>query len=500
MKNWFKYSAVAIGAAVAGCTVGPNYHSPDVKMPDRYGTNPSTTLPTTQAASQLHAATAPSLTTRPEEDRIADLTTWWKGFDDPQLTALVERAAKANLDVRQAEARLRQARATLGIDAAQWYPSADANGNYTRQRAGGTERNGTSWRAGFDASWEIDVFGGTRRQVEADRASIEAFDADRRSVIVSTLAEVATNYVSLRGAQQRIRIALDNIQSQRDTLKLNETRYQAGIDSEADVARARAQVATFEATIPGLRITEALALHRLGVLLGEEPEALKAELTPPKEIPMALPAIPVGLPSELLRRRPDIVAAERRLATATANIGVATSELFPKFSLTGSFGTQAGKFKDMGNSRSLFWSIGPAVSWNVFDAGRIRSNIRLQNELQAEVFAAYESVILTSLEDVENAVVSYKNTVDQREAYRRSVIANQRSVELINGRFANGNGVATLLDVLIAQRDLFSAEDSLVSTETQLSQDLVSVYKALGGGWETFPENPPTTRGSDSVR
>jgi NodT family efflux transporter outer membrane factor (OMF) lipoprotein len=499
MRSWLKYSLTTLGAAVAGCTVGPNYQTPKVNLPEHYGSNPSTTLPTTQAASQLGTTTAPAMSTRPASEKIADLALWWKGFEDPILDSLIERATKGNLSVRQYEARLREARATLGIDAAPLYPSLSANGGLTRQRGGGAPVSNT-WTAGLDASWEIDVFGGTRRQVENGRALVEAAELDRRSTVVSTLAEVAMNYVTLRGAQQRIRIAMDNIESERETLKLNESRFQAGIDSEAEVAQARAQVAIFEATIPPLRIQESVAIHALSVLLGEAPESLKAELSAPKEIPMALPTIPVGLPSELLRRRPDVAAAERRLAAQTALNGVATSDLFPKFSLTGSFGSSAGQIKSIGSQRSLFWSVGPAVSWNVFDAGQIRSNIKLQSALQQEDFAIYESTILTSLQDVEDAIVQYKYTVEQREALRRAVIANQRSVELVSGRFYGGQGVATLLDVLVAQQNLFSAEDSLVTSESQLSQYLVSVYKALGGGWETIPENPPTTRGTESVK
>lgn len=488
--------SAAAATFVAGCAVGPNYQSPDVKTPSAFGSAQSGRVVTTQKSSEVDASSRPSgPTTTPA---VADLTHWWQSFDDPTLSSLVDRAVANNLDLKQAESRIRQSRAQLGINAADYYPTLDANGNVTRQRAsdstgpGGSRvpgsggRESTLWRAGFDASWEVDVFGGVRRSVEAARADLDATFEDRNSVITTLLAEVASNYVQLRGAQQRIRIANDNIESQKQTLGLNEARFQAGISSEFDVARARAQVASFEATVPSLRIIEQQAIHRISVLLGLAPAELTTELAPPERIPMALPEIPVGLPSELLRRRPDIRRVERQLAAQSARIGVATADLYPRFSLTGSLGLQTSKFARIGDARSIFYSIGPAVSWNVFDAGRIRSNIKLQNERQSEILLSYYATLLNSFEEVENAIVAYTRNVERREALSRSVEANRRSVELATGRFAGGQGVGNLLDVLVAQRDLFSAEDALVASETELSQNLVALYKALGGGWESF--------------
>lgn len=500
--------SAAVSVVIAGCTVGPNYQTPTVQTPEAFGSAKSGRVVTTQKSSEVGASSRPTTT----NSELADLMKWWQSFDDPTLSSLIERAVANNLDVKQAESRIRQARAQLGINAADFYPTVDATGNVTRQRSsnstgvgggsipGSGGRESTLWRAGFDASWEIDVFGGVRRSVEAARADIEAAAEDRNSVLTSLLSEVAANYVQLRGAQQRIRIATDNIESQKQTLGLNEARFQAGISSEFDVARARAQVATFEATVPTLRITEQQSIHRISVLLGMAPAELTTELSPPERIPMALPEIPVGLPSDLLRRRPDIRRAERQLAAQTARIGVATADLYPRFSLTGSLGSQTTKFARIGDARSIFYSIGPAVSWNIFDAGRIRSNIRLQSETQNERLLSYEAVILQSFEEVENAIVAYTRNVERREALSRAVEANRRSVELATGRFAGGQGVGNLLDVLVAQRDLFSAEDALVASETELSQNLVALYKALGGGWETFPEPAPATQPSASAK
>jgi NodT family efflux transporter outer membrane factor (OMF) lipoprotein len=500
-----------LGAAVlvvGGCTVGPDYKAPEAKVPGKFA-SAGEKIATTQAASAVGASAQAAGT------GVADLTQWWKSFGDPTLDSLVERAVAGNLDVRQAEARLREARARLGVSESRWYPTVDAGGQATRSRqsknlnsssgSGGSSVPGfsskterTLYEAGFDASWEIDVFGGVRRDVEASRADLAATAEDRRAVITSLLSEVALNYVLLRGTQQRIRIAEGNIASQRETLRLNEARFEAGITSEFDVARARAQVASFEATVPNLQTQARQAIHRLSVLTGQAPAALAEELSPSGAIPMALPEVPVGLPSELLMRRPDIRRAERQLAAATARIGVATADLFPRFSLTGSLGTQSDKVARMADSKSIFYSVGPAVSWNVFDAGRIRNNIRVQDEQAVAALAAYEQSVLSSLEEVENAIVAYTNNVIRREALRRAVEANRRSVELATGRFAGGQGVGNLLDVLVAQRDQFGSEEALVASETELSQNLVSLYKALGGGWETYadPVPPPSARPS----
>lgn len=492
-------ATAAAAVMIGGCTVGPNYTPPEVAVPDRFS---SVKGPPGDGITPLDISKPAA---EPERAPVADLRTWWRGFQDPTLDRLIDRAVAGNLDLRVAEARIREARALLGIERSGWFPTLDARGTVTRSRQsqppGGTGRSSEStlWVAGFDAGWEIDVFGGTRRAVEAARADLDATVEDRNAVLVSLLAEVATNYVTLRGVQQQLRISFDNIESQRQTLALNEARFAAGITSEFDVSRARAQVAAFEATVPTLRIAEANAIHRLAVLIGQAPGALKAELGTvpdgdPRQInplPMALPEVPVGLPSELLLRRPDIRRAERRLAAATARIGVATADLFPRFSLTGSLGTQGHEAPRLVDSRSIFWSVGPAVSWNLLDGNRIRSNIAVRNERQAQTLAEYERTVLLSFEEVESAVTSYSQNIERRAALARAVEANRRSVELATGRF-NG-GIGDLLDVLLAQRDLFAAEEALVRSETQLSTDLVAIYKALGGGWSPDPRGVART-------
>lgn len=503
-----RLGVVAVAFVLTGCTVGPDYRPPEMQLPAQYrsvrgpagsGLSPMEAAPAAPAATR-EAGTSTEIAgpSGATPATTADLATWWRGFGDDALNRLVDRAMAGNLDLRRAEARLREARALLAAERSGFFPQLDARGSVARSRQSqsrdplpGQSSESTLWRAGFDAGWEIDVFGGTRRAVEAARAELSAAEEDRNAVLTSLLAEVATNYITLRGVQQQLRIAFDNIQSQRQTRDFNRARFEAGLVSELDVTRSEAQLASFEATVPALRVAEVNAIHRLAVLLGVAPGVLRDELgevpdgeaRQPGAIPMALPEVPVGLPSDLLRRRPDIRRAERRLAAATARIGIATADFFPRFSLTGSLGTQGSEVPRLVESRSIFWSVGPSVSWNVFDAGRVRANIAAQSARQEQALTDYQRVVLQSLEEVENAVTSYTRNVERRAALVRAVEASRRSVELAAGRFAGGEGLGDLLDVLLAQRDLFQAEDALVRIETQLSADLVALYKALGGGW-----------------
>lgn len=493
--------------SLTGCTVGPDYEPPSVAVPERFHSVPG------EAGGRLKPM-GPTAATQPVGDaEVAELATWWRAFKDPTLDGLIDRAVAGNLDLRRAEARLREARALLAAERSGFFPELDARGSVTRSRTSqsgplppGQSSESTLWRAGFDARWELDVFGGTRRAVEAARAELGAAEEDRNAVLTSLLAEVASNYIALRGTQQQLRIAFDNIESQKQTLAFNRARFEAGLVSELDVSRSAAQLASFEATVPTLRVAEASAIHRLAVLLGVTPGTLREELGEVPDgqprtagsVPMALPEVPVGLPSELLRRRPDVRRAERRLAAATARIGVATADLFPRFSLTGSLGTQGNEAPRLVEARSIFWSIGPAVSWNVFDGGRVRANIEAQNARQAQALADYERTVLLSLEEVENAVTGYARNVERRAALARAVEASRRSVELAAGRFAGGEGLGDLLDVLLAQRDLFQAEEALVRVDTQLSADLVALYKALGGGW-SMPDEPSADSGSSAT-
>ena len=461
-----------------GCTVGPNYQRPGIAVGPEWS-----------EAKQSGVDT-----------RSAELTRWWTSFNDPALNSLVERAVKSNLDLRLAEARIREARATRAGAAAGEWATLDVSGSYSRNRASGNAfgspgqgavgapRSGVKleqnfFNTGFDASWEIDVFGGVRRSIEAADATVQASVEDRRDVLVTLLGDVAKNYIDLRGFQHRIDVARANLKAEQETLELTKVRFQAGLASDLDVAQAEGQLNTTAAQIPTLESSLKQAAHRLDVLIGLEPGALWDEVSNTAPIPGLPSEVLIGLPSELLRRRPDIRRAERQLAAATAQIGAATADLFPKFSLTGALGLQSISASDWFTSGSRFWSIGPTISWRVFDAGRIRANIEVRNAQQEQALTQYQITILTALEDVENSLVNYSREQERYRSLAAAVAANRRAVEMATELYIRG--LNDFLNVLVTQRALYASESDLVQSEATMASDLVSLYKALGGGWET---------------
>jgi len=466
MKRLLASGLLGIGLFFTGCSVGPNYHAPKVAVSGKW-------------SEPLEGGVT---------NRTARASEWWTTFNDPKLNSLIVRAVQSNHDLRIAEARLRQARAQRRFSTADFWPTMDASASYTRERASKNVNQPSNpfennlYQAGFDAAWEIDVFGGKRRALEAATADAAASEEDRNDTLVSLLAEVARNYVELRGLQQRLLITRDNIKSQQDALEVTQARFKGGVASELDVTQAAALLASTRSQLPSLETSLKQTMHQLAVLLGQQPGALLAELSGEGPIPPTPPEVPVGLPSELLRRRPDVRRAERQLAAATARIGVQTAELFPKFSLTGAAGLQSVSASDWFTGGSKFWSAGPTVQWRIFDAGRIRANVRVQNEKQEESLAVYEKAVLTSLQDVENALVAYAQEQVRYRSLKDQTEADRRQVELANELYTKG--LADFLNVLDAQRSLYQAEDQLVQSEKTISQNLVALYKALGGGWE----------------
>ena len=467
-----------IAALVPGCLVGPNYRPPETKVPAAW-------------SEQMAGGTA---------TQAIESCRWWQTFKDPVLTSLIDRAVQSNLDLRVAQSRLREARASRDITAAGLWPSLNSSGSYTRTHnskygpaarsaaAGGSASSFSLqqdlFQLGFDASWEIDVFGGTRRAVEAADAGVAAVQENERSVLLSLLAEVARNYVELRGAQRQIVITRNNIQTQKDTLDLTRSRYTAGLTSEIDVLRQEAQLTGTQSQIPTLESSVKRSIHRMGTLLGKEPGALLQELSKDAPIPGTPPEVPVGLPSELLRRRPDVRSAERELAAATAQIGVAVADLFPRFSLTGFVGRQSEQFSDLSLGASKLWSVGPSIQWPIFQGGRIAANIKVQNALQEQALALYEQTVLTSLEEVENALVDYSKEQVRYRSLAESVDANLRTVSLTNELYTRG--LIDFLNVLDSQRSLYISQFQLVQSQQNVTLNLVALYKALGGGWEAY--------------
>jgi multidrug efflux system outer membrane protein len=452
--------------ALTGCLVGPDYQPPQMQVPAAW-TGPTSAQPT------------------PVE--IQDLVHWWTTFNDSVLTSLVNRAASSNLDLKLAEARIRQSRAARGIAVAGLGPTVTASGDLVRSRTAITTGNRTQgnisnlYQTGLDSAWELDIFGGTRRNIEAADADLLATVEDRRDVLVTLTAEVALNYIDLRAIQQRIDIARKNLKAQEHTADLTHQRFEAGFVGRLDVANADAQVATTASTIPLLESSARQAIYNLGILLGQDPAALLEELTPAAAIPATPPEVPAGLPTDMLRRRPDIRRAEAQIHSATARIGVATADLFPKFALSGAVGFRSNQFSSWVDWVNRFWSVGPSASWQVFTSGAVRSNIKYQEALQEQSVIAYQQTVLTALQDVENALIASAKEADHLKALAEAVAANRQAVELSTQLYTQGQ--IDFLNVLNAQRSLFVSEDALVQSTGNVSTNLVALYKALGGGW-----------------
>ena len=473
-----------------GCMVGPDYRPPQISGPSRFlaaSTQPSSTQPSTPPA------------------QVVDLQHWWESFHDPVLNQLIAEGIGSNLDVQLATARVLEARANLQGNVATLFPTVDGTASYSRNQfsknglgsiggAGSSTSSGAAfglpgsrtnlYQAGFDAGWEVDLFGGTRRAIEAAEYTLESQIDARRNAMITFLSEVARNYMIARGLQQELAIVNSNVTSQREFLELTRSRFQGGIATDLDVSQQEAQVASTESSIPTIKTQIQQAIHSLGVLLGRNPEDLEAELAPTGPLPGGPPAVPPGLPSDLLRRRPDVQQAERQLASATANIGVATADLFPKLNLTGSFGWESQQLKSWFSPGSQMWSFGPSLSWRIFDAGQIWANIHVQNARQLETLIQYRQSVLQAFTDVEDALVAYQQEQERREALRRSVEGNERSVAL--AKQLNQAGIVDFLNVLTAEQNLFISQDQLSQSNQAVSTNLVALYKALGGGWETF--------------
>jgi NodT family efflux transporter outer membrane factor (OMF) lipoprotein len=423
---------------------------------------------------------------------------WWRQFNDALLDQLVDRALRSNFDLGAAMARVRQARAGRDMAAAGLWPTADAGASYNRARFSptgfppvppGFPPNASIYQVGFDAAWELDVFGGRRRAVEAATAEVGAAESDRRGVVVSLLGEVARNYVEARGYQRRLAIARDNIRAQREVVTLTRSRFKSGLAPELDVEQASTLLYATESQVPTLETGFRANAYALGVLCGGPPGTVLAELGAEAPLPSTPPEVPVGLPSLLLLRRPDIQRSERVLASATAQIGVATADLYPKFSLTGTLGLQSTATSSWFRPESTFWSAGPLVAWRIFDAGSIRANIRLQTARQEEALAHYEQTVLDAMREVESALVAYAKEQVRRESLDRAVKSSRQALDMSQQLYQNG--LVDFLRVLDAQRSVYLSEEALAQSEVLVAVNLVILYKALGGGWEGVEPEPP---------
>jgi NodT family efflux transporter outer membrane factor (OMF) lipoprotein len=476
-------TAVLAIFVLAGCAaVGPNYVPPD-----------------TSVSATWHTGLKGGLSA--EEMNPRTLAEWWKTLNDPGLSSLIDRAVTGNLDLKKARARVREARAKRGIAQAGFFPTLDATGSadwsYTKTWSSGSGSNsktdtnsnaGTSistgsqnlYAAGLDAGWEIDIFGGVRRSVEAATGDLQAIWEDLRNVLVSLLAEVATNYVDVRTYQALIAVAEGNLEAQTETYQLTQWRYEAGLSDELAVQQARYNLENTRSQIPALRTTLEGAMNRVAVLLGEPPGKVHAELEKREPIPVTPLKVAVGVRADLLRRRPDVRQAERQLAAQTARIGVATADLYPKFTLNGSIGLEA-----LSGSNPLFKSLtlsgSPQVTWALFKGGAIRQNIEVQSALQEQYLITYESTVLGALEEVENALVAYAEVQQRRQSLSEATQAAQKAVELAQHKYQAG--LTDFNNVLDAQRSLLSLQEQLTQSEGKVTSNLIRLYKALGGGW-----------------
>jgi multidrug efflux system outer membrane protein len=478
----FVVSLLAFDLATAGGRpkIAPKPQAPDANVPDSY-----------YQSSAL-------------KERKPDATTenWWAALNDVELTALIERALKSNLDLRIAASRVLEARSARGITRADLLPSLVSNNNLRRLRGGLTDgifnlnpnANGATsvfapvetndFQFGFDASWEIDFFGGRRHALEAATADVRAFQEARRGVVVSLLAEVARNYSELRGLQRRLEIVNQNIKLQQDTFDLVRVRAEAGLGTQLDVERQATQLASTRALVPTLETATAQAIHRIGVLVGEEPGTLFTELAKVRPLPLEPVAVPVGLPADLLKRRPDIRAAQARIDGETARVGVAHADLFPKVILNGGVGRQGTEITSLTLGAGNFFSFGPAITLPIFSGGKIRANIAAEKERLNQALLEYRNTVLHALEETEDSLVAYNREKERREAVTSAVESSRQATGLANELYTRG--LSDFLDVLDAQRQQLVSEDDLVQSDTSVVTDLIALYKALGGGWEVL--------------
>ena len=470
--------------AAAGCMVGPNYEPPQTELPAAY-----------REAADGPAQPTSFAATGPTEIR------WWRELGDPRLTELVEKAVTANYGVAVSEARLREARAARQVAQSLLYPQLSIGASALRFRGSeaaiqlpGLDLEDSLFQIGFDASWVVDVFGGTRRGVESARANEQAVAADRRAVVLMVAAETARAYLELRGVQRQLQIELDILEQQQKTLNVTEDRLRSGLASELEVLRARTEVEATAAEVPPLQQASRQYIHLISTLLGLEPTALSVELEPPAPIPAVPEQIAVGIPSDLLRRRPDIQGAERQLAAATARVGVATAQLFPQLVLGGSAGLQSRDTSDLfnGNSNpsSDFYLAGPVINWTLFDAGRRKAGIRFAEAQVDAVKAAYQDAVLRAFREVESSLVAVDRARARVSDLKRLSATARQSAEIARRDYERG--ILDQLTVLDAQRQSNRADLLLSHGEVSLVVNVVTLYKALGGGWEVAEPSPET--------
>ena len=472
----FCMQSLAIGlslASLSACTVGPDFQRPQAP-------------PITEWSKPSKAAPSQAITETLGER-------WWEVFNDPQLSALTQRALTDNLDLKLASSRLQQSRAVRQVITADRYPTTAATASYSRERNSGnglsdpSGHNGHSafnlWNAGFSAAWELDLWGRVRRETEAADATLEVAENDRRAVLLSVLAETAQDYIQLRGVQNTRAVTEQNLEVARNSLKLSQLRLADGVATDLDVAEAAAQVAAIESRLPALAQRQTQLINALSLLMGEPPQALTAELSTDAPVPQTPPQIAIGLPSQLAERRPDIRQAEARLHAATASIGVAKGDFYPRITLSGNVGSQALQLSDFGSWGSRAFGIGPQLSLPLFDGGRLRGVLDLREAQQQEAAIAYQQTVLRAWHEIDDQLSAYNASQLRRDSLAEAVRQNRIALRTAQQQYVQG--VVDFVNVLTVQSALLATQEQWVESSTGVSLAMVGLYKALGGGWES---------------
>jgi NodT family efflux transporter outer membrane factor (OMF) lipoprotein len=476
---------LTICAGLCACAVGPNYHTPATRMPDGFASTQSTTQPATT--------------------QRVDLTLWWKSFGDPELDSLVERAIAANFDLDIALTRLQEARTQEVVISGAALPMADASGaaargsgtNSTKGRIGAplnAASNTTGLKeitdiVGFDAGWELDIFGKFRRESEATRADAQAALDERNAVLITVISDVARTYIETRALQARLAILQSNIGIERQTVDVVQVRYNRGLTNELDLALALRQLATLESELLPLQAQAQASERQLAVLLGEFPDDLDAELQSPAALPQLPAQIQPGLPVDLLRRRPDIRQAERELAANTALIGARTADLFPTIAVTAGAGLQGQGLGRTPAKTSFIWSAGPEAYWPLLDFGQLDALIQIQDLRTHEALANYKKTIVSAVEEVDDAITAYAAEQSRLQFLASALTASQRAATLAHERY--NRGLTDFLNVTDAERQLYELQDQYEVAQESATLQYIAVYKGLGGGWENYQSIPP---------
>jgi NodT family efflux transporter outer membrane factor (OMF) lipoprotein len=459
--------------SLTACTVGPDFHKPEAQQIAEWS------KPSKAAASQAITETM--------NER------WWEVFNDPKLSALSQRALTDNLDLKLAGSRLQQSRAARQVVTADRYFTTAVGGSYARKRNSGeglmdpSGNNGNAafnlWDGGFSASWELDFWGRVRREIEAADATLEVAENDRRGVLLSVLADTAQNYIQLRGVQNTRAVTEQNLDVARHSLKLSQLRLADGVATDLDVAEAAAQVAAIESRLPALEQRQAQLINALSLLMGEPPQALAAELSADAPVPQTPRQVAIGLPSQLAERRPDIREAEARLHAATASIGVAKGDFYPRITLSGNVGSQAMQLSDFGSWGSRAFGIGPQFSLPLFDGGRLRGVLNLREAQQQEAAIAYQQTVLRAWHEIDDQLSAYNASQLRRDSLAEAVRQNRIALQTAQRQYVEG--VVDFVNVLTVQSALLATQEQWVESSAGVSLAAVGLYKALGGGWQS---------------